>query len=187
MPDNALLVLDCAYQEYVDAPDYELGHVLVEEADNVVMCRTFSKIYGLAGARVGWIYGPEDVVDTVRRLALTFPIATPSVAAVLAAMDDREHIRSVYSANLKGRKWLTKQLYDLGLTVIPSQTNFILVHMPKPGFSAEACDQTLRQQGIAIRRMAAPAYKDYIRITIGLASDLRLVRDAIARFLSGEI
>jgi histidinol-phosphate aminotransferase len=186
MPDNALLVLDCAYQEYVDAPDYELGHVLVEEADNVVMCRTFSKIYGLAGARVGWMYGPEDVVDTVRRLALTFPIATPSVAAVIAAMDDVEHVRAVYGANLEGRKWLTDQLEAIRLEVIPSQTNFVLVHMPDPDFSAEACDRILRQQGIAIRRMAAPAYKDYIRITIGHPSDLRLVRDAIARFLTGE-
>ena len=185
MPDTALLVLDCAYEEYVDAPDYEPGHVLVEEAENVVMCRTFSKIYGLAGARVGWLYGPEDVVDTVRRLALTFPVASPSVAAVIAAMDDVEHVRSVRAANLAGRRWLTDQMTDLGLEVIPSQTNFILVHMPDPDFSAAACDTALRQQGIAIRRMAAPAYKDYIRITIGHPTDMTLVRDAIARFLAG--
>ena len=187
MPDNALLVLDCAYQEYVDAPDYESGNLIVEEAENVVMCRTFSKIYGLAGARVGWMYGPEDVVDTVRRLALTFPIASPSVAAVIAAMDDVEHVRSVYATNREGRNWLSQQLTDLGLGVIPSQTNFVLVHMLNPAFSAEACDTALRQQGIAIRRMAAPAYKDYIRITIGHPAEIKMVRDAIASFLEGDI
>ena len=95
-------------------------------------------------------------------------------------------MRATYAANLEGRTWLTRQLTDLGLEVIPSQTNFVLVHMPDPAFSAKACEAALRQQGIAIRRMAAPAYEDYIRITIGHAADMTLVRDAIARFLEGN-
>ena len=186
MPENALLVIDAAYEEYADAADYEPAHKLVEAAGNVVMCRTFSKIFGLAGARVGWLYGPDDVIDTVRRISLTFPVANPSAAAAVAAMEDRAHTRFVYEANRKGRSWLTAELQGLGLSVIPSQANFILVHFPDPARSAEACDSALRQKGIALRRFASPAYKDYVRITIGHAHEIKAARDAIAAFLEGE-
>ncbi|MEK6216552.1 MAG: aminotransferase class I/II-fold pyridoxal phosphate-dependent enzyme, partial [Boseongicola sp.] len=132
IPPDALLVLDCAYEEYVDAADYEAGHRLVDEEENVVMCRTFSKIHGLAGARIGWLYGPPDVVDTVKRLALTFPIATSSLAAALAALRDDEHVKAVRGENHRLRDWLCTEFGKLGLRVIPSQTNFVLVHLPNP-------------------------------------------------------
>ena len=187
IPKTALLVIDAAYEEYVDADDYEPAHILTQEADNVVMCRTFSKIFGLAGARVGWLYGPADVVDTVKRLALTFPVASTSVAAALAALQDHTHTDFVYEQNLKSRSWLTAQLQDLGLEVIPSQTNFVLVKLPDPERSAEALDHALRLNGVALRRMASPAYRDYIRITIGFPKDLELVMDVIRTFLKGGI
>ncbi len=186
VPDTALLIIDAAYEEYVDAPDYEPAHILTQEADNVVMCRTFSKIYGLAGARVGWLMGPVDVVDTVKRLALTFPIANPSLAAALAALQDQAHTRFVRSQNLKSRIWLNSALADLGLNVTPSQTNFILVELPDPDRSAEKLDDVLLLQGVALRRMAAPAYKNHIRITIGFQQDLERVVDLITKFLRGE-
>ena len=186
MPKNALLVLDCAYAEYVDAPDYEPGHKLVEEAGNVVMCRTFSKIFGLAGARVGWLYGPDDVVDTVRRIGVTFPVAGPSAAAVVAALEDREHTKMVYRENKRGRGWLGAALGDLGLSVVPGQGNFLLVRFDDPARSAQAADRELRQGGIAVRRFASPAYDDYIRITIGHPGDLRATVNALSRFLAGE-
>ncbi|WP_424830310.1 pyridoxal phosphate-dependent aminotransferase [Ruegeria sp.] len=185
LPDNVLLVIDAAYEEYVDAEDYEPAHKLVDEADNVVMCRTFSKIFGLAGARVGWIYGPEDVIDSVRRIALTFPVASPSAAAALAALEDRSHTQFVFDANRKGREWLTSELGALGLSVVPSQANFLLVHMPDPEKSAAAADMALRQKGIAVRRFASPAYQDYIRISIGHRHELKAARDGIASFLNG--
>jgi len=187
MPPDTLLVLDCAYEEYVDAPDYEPGHWLVEEAENVVMCRTFSKIHGLAGARIGWLYGPPDVVDTVKRLALTFPIATPSLAAALAALRDREHVDFVCGENHRLRDWLSAELVKMGLHVIPSQTNFVLVHLPDPQRSAEALDHSLRSNGVALRRMASPAYGDYIRISIGLEHELKRALDLIAGFLASKI
>ncbi len=186
IPDSALLVIDCAYEEYVDAEDYEPAHKLVENAGNVVMCRTFSKIFGLAGARVGWLYGPDDVIDSVRRIALTFPVASPSVAAAITAIEDREYTKFVYEVNRKGRNWLTSELEALGLRVIPSQANFILVHFPDATRSAEACDRALRQRGIAIRRFASPAFMDYIRITIGHSHEIKASRDAIETFLKGE-
>ena len=151
VPSDALLVLDCAYEEYVDAPDYEPGQMLVEDAENVVMCRTFSKIHGLAGARIGWIYGPQDVVDTVKRLALTFPIATISLAAALAALRDEQHVNFVREQNQKLRSWLCSELNNLGLEVIPSQTNFVLVHLPNPERSAEALDHALPKKWCRVK------------------------------------
>jgi len=183
MPESALLVLDCAYEEYVDAPDYEPGHKLVEEAGNVVMCRTFSKIFGLAGARIGWLYGPDDVLDSVRRIALTFPVASPSVAAAVAALEDRAHTEFVHAANIEGRNWLSLQLTDLGLEVVPSQANFVLVKFPDADHAASVADAALRARGIAIRRFASPAFRDYIRITIGRPDELQQCVAAISAFL----
>ena len=186
LPETVLLVIDCAYAEYAEASDYEPAHRLVEQSQNVVMCRTFSKVYGLAGARVGWIYAPVDVVDAVRRIALTFPVATPSVAAAIAALDDRAHTQAVIDMNRRGRAWMSAQMQALGLSVIPSQANFVLVHFPDPEFPATAVDATLRQRGIAIRRLAAPAYREFIRITIGHDHDLLRTRDVISGFLDGS-
>lgn len=186
LPDNVLLVLDCAYAEFVDAEDYEPASRLVEEAENVVMCRTFSKIYGLAGARVGWMYAPEPIIDIVRRIGLTFPVSSTSVAAALAALRDTDHAERVYRANIAERQWLSAEMEALGLPVTPSQTNFLLVRFPDPDRSAEAADHYLRQRGIAIRRFAAPSFRDHIRITIGHRSELEAVRDGIAAFLRGD-
>ncbi|WP_299669252.1 histidinol-phosphate transaminase [uncultured Ruegeria sp.] len=186
LPEDVLLVIDAAYEEYVDADDYEPAHKLVEEAGNVVTCRTFSKIYGLAGARIGWMFGPPDILDSVRRIALTFPVASPSAVAAIAALEDRAHTRFVYEANRCGRNWLSSEMQALGLTIVPSQANFLLVHFPGPVKSAKAVDLFLRRRGIAVRRLASAAYKDYIRITIGRPHELQAVRDGIAEFLNGR-
>ena len=187
LPDGVLLVIDSAYEEYCDAPDYESATRLVEEADNVVMCRTFSKIFGLAGARVGWLYGPEEVVDTVQRIGLTFPVATPSVAAAVAALENTPHTEFVARANVRERRWMTAEMEALGLSVVPSQTNFILVHFGDKEKSAEAATATLRRKGIALRRFASPAYRKHVRITLGHHHDLAAARDALAEFLDGDV
>ena len=187
MPADSLMVLDCAYEEYVEATDYEPGHRLASEATNVVVCRTFSKIHGLAGARVGWIYGAPDIIDTAKRLALTFPIATPSLAAAMAALQDRAHTDFVRAENARLRRWLVDELANLGLRTIPSQTNFVLIHMPDPDRSAEELDNALRSRGIALRRMASPAYAEYIRISIGFEHELRRALDMIRAYLAGQI
>lgn len=185
LPDNVLLIIDAAYEEYVDAPDYEPAHILVEQAENVVICRTFSKIYGLAGARVGWMYGPDDIIDAVRRVGLTFPVASSSAAAAIAALEDEAHTRYVHDANRRGRDWISAEMQALGLGVIPSQANFVLVHFPDMQRSAEAATSALLQEGVAVRRFASSAYGDYLRITVGHMRDLRIARDGIARFLGG--
>ena len=145
LPEKVILVLDCAYQEYVDAADYEPGHILAGETDNVVMTRTFSKIFGLAGARVGWMYGSREIIDMVGRIGLTFPLTSPSIAAALAALEDTAHTRHVFTLTKKLRGSFSQALIALGLKIYPSQTNFVLVGVSrsrslrdKSGASAQA-------------------------------------------------
>lgn len=187
LPDHVLLVLDCAYEEYVDAPDYEPGHRLVAEAGNVVMTRTFSKIYGLAGARMGWMVGPPAIVDIVNRVGLTFPVATASVAAARAALGDASHRRHVFAENRRLRQKMTRSLTSLDLKVYPSQTNFILVRFDTPARTAADAATALRRRGIAVRRFASPAYRDCIRITLGHESELDAAHRAIAAYLDGGV
>ena len=182
LPDHVLLVLDCAYEEYVDAEDYEPGSRLASEASNVVVTHTFSKIYGLAGARVGWLYGHRDIIDMVRRIGLTFPLSTPAVAAALAALEDRQHLRQVFEANRKLRDAFTSSMQALGLRVYPSQTNFVLVEFEADG-SAARCAEFLSRRGIAVRRFASPAYDNCIRVTIGFEHEMQIAQQAIGEFL----
>ena len=182
LPEEVLLILDCAYEEYVGADDYEPGQRLVDDAQNVVMVRTFSKIFGLAGARVGWLYAPVPIADRVRRIGLTFPISGPSVAAARAAIVDREHTVRVRTGTARAREWTTRQLTRGGLKVYPSQGNFVLVRFPRPG-DAEAAWLFLRRAGISTRRFAMPAYKDCLRLTIGLDSEMREAVTALHEFL----
>ncbi len=179
MPTHALMILDCAYEEYVEAPDYEAGSVLVEALPNVVLCRTFSKIFGLAGARVGWCYGPAEIIDVTRRVGLTFPVAGASAAAAIAALEDQSHFDHVRRETLRNRAYLTKALQELGLRVIPSQANFLLVECANAG-GAEA---HLRRDGILIRRLASPAFDDFIRITIGTRHEIDACINSLSRFL----
>ncbi|MDX6751457.1 histidinol-phosphate transaminase [Geminicoccaceae bacterium 1502E] len=184
LPGHVLLVLDSAYAEYVDTPDYELPDRLVEESDNIVMTRTFSKIYGLAGARVGWMYGPADVVDTVRRIALTFPLGGVAAAAALAALEDEAHTRHVLAETRWLRSWFGDRLAGLGLEVYPSETNFVLVRFPDPARPAAAADRHLLSQGIRSRRFASPAFSECIRFTIGREAEMRAAADALEAFLT---
>ena len=183
LPDNILLVLDSAYADYVRAADYEPAERLVEEASNVVATRTFSKIFGLAGMRLGWLYGPPAVVDAVRRIGLTFPISSPGAAAGLAALADRAHADMVFALNAEAKAAFGDRLRRLGLHVAASETNFVLVRFDDPARPAAAAWKYLRSLGIATRRFASPAYNDYVRITLGLERELARTADALADFL----
>lgn len=183
LPGNVLLVVDSAYAEYVDAPDYEAAGALVEAADNVVMTRTFSKIFGLAGMRLGWLYGPPAVVDALTRIASTFPISTPALAAGRAALADRDHSARVRGHTTTWRRWLAEALRRLGLHVYPSQCNFLLARVDDPAKGAAAACAFLAERGIVVRRLNAPAYRDHIRITIGLEAELRALVEALEDFL----
>ena len=130
---DILLVLDAAYGEYVQRNDYEAGIELVSGNENVVMTRTFSKIYGLAGARIGWIYAPLPVIDAVNRVRGPFNLGSAAIAAGAAAVRDRAHIAKAKEHNAVWLAFLTDEISRLGLRVTPSAGNFLLVHFPDEG------------------------------------------------------
>jgi histidinol-phosphate aminotransferase len=181
---DILLVLDAAYAEYVRRNDYASGLELVASSENVVMTRTFSKIHGLANLRIGWLYGPETLVDTVNRIRGPFNMNGPAIAAGVAAINDRAHEEK---AVLHNEEWLAKMSRDLaalGLKVTPSVGNFVLVHFPDvPGKRAPDADDYLTSKGIILRRMEAYGLPGALRLTIGSAEANAAVLKHLKAFL----
>ena len=168
LPPHVLLVLDAAYAEYVRRNDYESGMELAATASNVVMTRTFSKIYGLAKLRIGWMYGPAAVIDAVNRVRGPFNMTGPAIAAGAAAMEDVSFLDQAIAHNERWLPELTEALEGIGLTVTPSVGNFILVHFPQtPGKTANEADTYMVERGLVTRKVSAYKLPDALRITIG--------------------
>mgnify|MGYP001161286397 FL=1 len=184
LPQNVLLVLDSAYAEYMEASDYELPVELANQYDNVVMTRTFSKIFGMAGIRVGWLYGSHDVVDVVRRIGLSFPISGPALAAASSALDDSSHFENVLEYNRVWRQWFCDEVKRLGLHPYSSETNFVLVRFGDSAKSAAKAEAFLRSRNIVARRFGAPDFRNCVRFTIGLEQEMRTVVQALSEFLA---
>jgi histidinol-phosphate aminotransferase len=182
LPSNVVLVLDGAYAEYVLANDYESGIGLVETSSNVVMTRTFSKIYGLAGVRLGWAYCPPAIADILNRIRGPFNVSTAGIAAGTAAMKDTAHIDQSIAHNAKWLVWLTTEIENLGLIVTPSVANFILVHLENAGRAA-AADAFLTTRGIIIRKVDAYGLPASLRISVGTEEANHAVIAAFTEFL----
>ncbi len=183
---DILLVIDAAYAEYVSRNDYESGVALVDEGDNTVMIRTFSKIYGLAALRLGWAYCPAPVADALNRLRGPFNVAAPAQAAGVAALEDAAHTEAARAHNSRWLAWFSDEASALGLTVAPSVGNFALVRFPaEPGRDADAAHAFLNARGIIPRKMGGYGLGDSLRVTIGLEDDMRAVVAALAAFRAG--
>jgi histidinol-phosphate aminotransferase len=184
LPPNVILVLDAAYAEYVQRNDYESGIELVATSENVVMCRTFSKIHGLAAVRLGWLYGPAQIVDALNRVRNPFNVNTPAMKAGIAAIEDGAHVEMSVAHNAKWLAWLTKQIGDLGLKVTPSVANFVLIHFPEnKGQTAADADTFLTKRGLILRRVTGYGLPNALRLTVGTEEANRLVVKALAEFL----
>jgi histidinol-phosphate aminotransferase len=184
LPENVLLVLDAAYAEYVRRNDYESGLELVATSDNTVMCRTFSKIYGLAALRLGWLYGPAHVVDALNRIRGPFNINQPAIAAGVAAIEDTAHVQASAAHNARWLPWLTEEIRKLGLEVTPSAANFVLIHFPKDkGRTAKEADVFLTARGLILRRLEPYHLPGALRLTVGSEEANRLVVEALAQFM----
>lgn len=181
LPGDVLLVLDAAYAEYVEAADYDPGIALVDAASNVVMTRTFSKIFGLGGARIGWCYAPAEIIDVLNRVRGPFNVSVPAQAAGVAALDEPDWIARGREHNSYWRDWLTARLREAGLTVHPSVANFILLDLGSEAAMA-ATDAQLRQNGIIVRRVESYGLPQMLRITIGTAEECTAVADTLAAF-----
>src|SRR5476651_100381 len=184
LPANVLLVLDAAYAEYVRRNDYESGIELVATTDNVVMTRTFSKIYGLAALRLGWMYGPAHVVDAVNRIRGPFNVNAPAIAAGIAAIRDTAHVERSREHNSRWLAWLTEEIGKLGLPVTPSVANFVLIHFPESkGRTAKDADAFLTKRGLILRQVSAYKLPNALRMSVGTEEANRLVVKALAEFL----
>jgi histidinol-phosphate aminotransferase len=167
LPENVLLVIDSAYAEYVDRPDYSDGADLVREYDNVVMCRTFSKIHGMAALRLGWAYCPPAVADVLNRIRGPFNTPAPAQAAGVVAIGDKAHAAKAKAHNDRWLPWLAARVNEIGLKAHPSVANFLLVQFPKePKLSADAANEFLKSRRILPRKMGAYGLGDCLRITI---------------------
>jgi histidinol-phosphate aminotransferase len=187
LPSRVLLVLDAAYAEYVRRNDYESGIELVATSDNVVMCRTFSKIYGLAALRLGWMYGPGHVVDAINRIRGPFNVNTAAMAAGIAAIGDAAHVEAACAHNDKWLPWLTEEICKLGLAVTPSVANFVLIHFPeKKGGTADDANAFLLRRGVILRKVAAYHLPNALRMTVGCEEANRLVVAALAEFTGSK-
>ena len=163
VPDRVLTVLDEAYAEYLDRPDYPSGLEFLRQGKRVVVLRTFSKAYGLAGLRLGYALGSEDIVSTLERLRSPFNTSRMAQAAGLAALADSEHLARSQESNRIGLRLLEDQLKILGIRFTPSVGNFLLVHGSRSG--DEIC-QALRQLGVIVRPMALYGFPNAVRITV---------------------
>lgn len=183
LPKGALLVLDGAYAEYVDG--FDAGAGLIADRDNVFMTRTFSKIHGLGGARIGWGYGPAEIIDVLNRVRGPFNVSATALAGAEASIRDQSYIDHCRAENAKWRDWLAQALAGLGIASDTSCTNFILARFSNQA-EAEACDTYLQTQGLIVRRVAGYNLPNALRITVGDETSCRRLVTAITDFKTGQ-
>ncbi len=183
LPEPVVLVIDAAYAEYVTRNDYSPGVELVDGGDNTVMLRTFSKIYALAGLRLGWAYAPANIADVLNRVRNPFNVTVPAQAAGIAALEDVAYLDSVREHNAEWLPWFAERLAKLGLEPHPSVGNFVLVRFPKGKHDADAANAFLNARGIIPRQVANYGLPECLRITVGREDELRAVIAALTEFM----
>lgn len=183
---DVVLVVDAAYAEYVTREDYTAGIELVEETDNTVMLRTFSKAFGMAGLRLGWAYCPQPLADILYSIRPPYGVNAPSLAAGVAAVGDRAFQDATVAHNERWLPWLQAQLRDLGLEPLPTVANFMMVRFPAgPTRDASAAHRFLAGRGILVREMAGYGAPAFIRLSVGGEDDNHLLVEGLRDFLNG--
>jgi histidinol-phosphate aminotransferase len=181
LPPDVLLVLDAAYAEYMDRPDYDPGAALVDDGDNTVMTRTFSKMFGMGGLRLGWAYAPPGVVDLLHRARSPFNVSLAAHEAGIAALAEVGWVEKGRAHNAAERARVTASLHAAGIRVPPSEANFVLADFVTQTV-AEAADMHLRGRGLIVRRIGGYGLPHCLRITIGLAEENDLLIEALRDF-----
>ena len=176
VPRDVIVVLDEAYAEYVTDPDYPDGLTLVNEFPNLVVTRTFSKIYALAGLRLGYAVSHPAMAELLNRIRQPFNTSSVAQAAALAALADHDHVRRSRELNTAGLAQLADGLAALGLRPLPSQGNFLLVEV---GAGASDCYEALLRAGIIVRPVANYGLPGYLRMTVGLPEQNQRLLDAL--------
>ncbi len=185
LPEQVILGLDAAYSEYMESPDYEAGHRLVTEGTNTVVFHTFSKIYGLPALRLGWAHGPVSIIDAMNRIRSPFNLTSPALAAAVAALKDRDFIARMRQLNAQEMTRVSQSLTQLGLEIVPSHVNFLLVKFPSsPDLNASKANQFLMARGIIPREVANYGLPEYLRISLGTSEENHLLLAALTDFFT---
>jgi histidinol-phosphate aminotransferase len=180
--DDILLILDSAYAEYCTVPGYDPGSALVDAGTNTVMTRTFSKIFGLGGMRVGWAYASPAIIDVMNRVRGPFNVNAAGMAAAIGALEEPGWIEKSVAHNTAQREKMAAALEAIGIRCWPSHCNFFLADFGEAG-KAKAADAHLRARGLIVRAMGGYGLPQTLRITVGTAEENQLVLDALADFM----
>ena len=184
LPPHVLLVIDGAYAEYATVPDYTDGSEFVTKHENVVMLRTFSKIYGLSALRLGWCYAPKHIVDVLNRIRGPFNVSTPAIEAGIAAIEDVSFANAARTFNSRELAKLEAGLRALKLIVHTSIANFVLVEFTPGTHSSKAAAAFLMERGLIVREVVNYGLHNHLRITVGLEEDNIAVLAALTEFLA---
>ncbi len=182
LPERVLAVVDEAYVEYADAEDFAPATELRGARERLAILRTFSKAYGLAALRVGYVLGPAELVFDLNRLRAPFNVGTLGQLAAKAALGDQPHVRASVEATIRDRRKLAEDLEEAGLRVAPSQGNFVLVDVQKPG---RAVYEDLLREGVIVRAMGPPL-QSWIRVTVGKPEENERFLHSLERVLQGS-
>ncbi|MXP40468.1 histidinol-phosphate transaminase [Altererythrobacter soli] len=188
LPGDVLLVIDQAYAEYVDPADDDGGLALAAAHENVLVTRTFSKIYGLAGERIGWGTGTPHLVDALNRIRGPFNVTATGQSTAAAALEDQAFVTASREHNREVRARFVAALEALGnhgLRPLPSQANFVLV-LFEGALSAETALRGLAERGFAVRHLPGQGLPQGLRITIGTAEHMDVIADSLARMAEGS-
>ena len=178
---DILLVVDEAYAEYVTEPDWETSFPLARDSQNIVVTRTFSKIHGLGGLRIGFGYAPVKVAEAVDRIRLPFNVSVPGIEAAVAALGDEAHQQASRELIHTWRPRLTQAIRGFGFEVLPSAGNFVLVRF-RDADQAHGANDYLNSKGVIVRPVGGYGLPDGLRITIGTEDQNRAVLDALSEF-----
>ncbi|MNW27612.1 Histidinol-phosphate aminotransferase 2 [compost metagenome] len=180
VPSHIVVVLDEAYYEYAKSPDYPDSVALLSKYSNIIILRTFSKIYGLAGLRIGYGIGHEAIIRGIQRVQLPVNLTAASQAAALASLDDAEFVEHCQASNREGREQLVHAFEQWGLNYIRSETNFIMVDVEQ---DSHAVTEVLLKQGISVRGGAEFGMPTWLRITIGTPEQIHRLLQALIEVL----
>jgi histidinol-phosphate aminotransferase len=185
LPKDVILVIDAAYSEYVTAKDYEAGLEMVSKFPNVVMTRTFSKLYGLAGLRIGWMYASKAMCDVINRIRGPFNTSLMQQLVGAAALKDREHFWAAVKHNSHWLPWITAEIRKTGLRVDDSMANFVLIHFPHAGDKTAAkADAFLSQNGVILRAVGSYGLPNALRMTVGTEEQNRAAVSLLQQFMT---
>jgi histidinol-phosphate aminotransferase len=186
LPEHVLLVLDAAYWDYVTKGDYDNGLELAKTTENTVATYTFSKVHGLAALRIGWMFGPAHIVDTMNRIRGPFNVSAPAMMAAVGAIEDTGHVDMSRTYTAKWIGILTEEITKLGIEVTPSVANFLLMHFPATGKTAADADAFLTRRGLVLRAVTNYGLPNSLRMTIGTEEANRLVIETLREFMASN-